>query len=53
MADGLQRECEEVSVIINRLLMEELAARAIPYVLVSGAPAQRLAQVERLLGKCA
>ena len=51
VADGLQRECEEVSVIINRLLMEELAARAIPYVLVSGAPAQRLAQVERLLGK--
>jgi NadR type nicotinamide-nucleotide adenylyltransferase len=49
VADGLQRECEEVSVIINRMLMEELAARAIPYVLVSGDPRQRLSQVERLL----
>jgi len=49
VADGLQRECEEVSVIINRLLMEELAARRIPYVLVSGDPEQRLAQVERVL----
>ena len=49
VADGLQRECEEVSVIINRLLMEELAVRRIPYVLVSGDPEQRLAQVERLL----
>ena len=45
----MQRECEEVSVIINRLLMEELAARRIPYVMVSGAPDQRLAQVQRLL----
>ncbi|USX22775.1 ATP-binding protein [Oxalobacteraceae bacterium OTU3REALA1] len=51
VADGLQRECEEVSVIINRLLMEELAVRRIPYVLVSGDPEQRLAQVERLLVK--
>ncbi|USX28785.1 ATP-binding protein [Oxalobacteraceae bacterium OTU3CINTB1] len=49
VADGLQRECEEVSVIINRMLMEELAARRIPYVLVAGDPQQRLAQVERLL----
>jgi NadR type nicotinamide-nucleotide adenylyltransferase len=51
VADGLQRECEQVSVIINRMLMEELAARAIPYVLVSGDPQQRLAQVERLLAR--
>jgi NadR type nicotinamide-nucleotide adenylyltransferase len=49
VADGLQRECEEVSVIINRLLMEELASRTIPYVLVSGDLVQRLAQLERLL----
>jgi NadR type nicotinamide-nucleotide adenylyltransferase len=43
--DGLQRENQEVSVIINRLLLAELAARAIPYVPVSGSPAQRVAQV--------
>jgi len=49
VADGLQRECEEVSVIINRLLMKELAARRIPYVLVSGDPDQRLAQVAAVL----
>ena len=49
VADGLQRESEQVSVTINLMLMEELAARAIPYVLVSGDPARRLAQVERLL----
>lgn len=49
VADGLMRECEQVSVTINRMLMEELAARGIPYVLVSGDPRQRLAQVERLL----
>ena len=49
VADGLQRECEQVSVTINRLLMEELSARAIPYVLVSGDLERRLAQVERLL----
>ncbi|SEN24624.1 nicotinamide-nucleotide adenylyltransferase, NadR type [Duganella sp. CF517] len=49
VADGLQRESEQVSVTINLMLMEELAARRIPYVLVSGAPQQRLAQVERLL----
>ncbi len=52
VADGLQRECEQVSVIINRLLMEELAARRIPYVLVSGDPEQRLSQVERVLATC-
>lgn len=49
VADGLQRECEQVSVTINRLLMEELAARGIPYVLVSGDVERRLAQVERVL----
>ncbi|HWW68931.1 MAG TPA: ATP-binding protein [Duganella sp.] len=49
VADGLQRECEQVSVIINRLLMQELAARRLPYVLVSGDLEQRLSQVERVL----
>jgi NadR type nicotinamide-nucleotide adenylyltransferase len=53
VADGLQRESAEVSVIINRMLMEELAARRIPYELVSGDPGQRLARVERLLVKAA
>lgn len=53
VADGLQRESEQVSVIINRMLMEELAARAIPYVMVSGDPEQRLAQVERVLATAA
>lgn len=49
VADGLQRESEEVSRIVSRLLHEELVARAIPYRLVEGSPAQRLAQVEQLL----
>lgn len=43
-ADGLQRESEEVSIIINRMLLEELAARGIPYVPLSGSPEQRVAQ---------
>nr|WP_315392011.1 ATP-binding protein [uncultured Duganella sp.] len=50
VADGLQRENEQVSVDINRLLMEELASRAIPFVLVSGEPGLRLALVESALG---
>ncbi|NVD72716.1 ATP-binding protein [Duganella sp. BJB1802] len=49
IADGLQRESEEVSVIVNRLLLDELAARGIPYLLVSGDPGERLSQVERHL----
>lgn len=44
VADGLQRENEEVSIIINRMLLEELAARGIPHVPVGGALAQRVAQ---------
>lgn len=49
MADGLQRESAAVTRIIERLLLEELAARAIPYVLLEGDPEARLAQVERAL----
>jgi NadR type nicotinamide-nucleotide adenylyltransferase len=49
IADGLQRESEEVSVIVNRMLLDELAARGIPYLLVSGDPGERLSQVERHL----
>jgi nicotinamide riboside kinase len=49
MADGLQRESAAVTRIIDRMLLEELAARAIPYVLLEGDPAARMAQVERLL----
>jgi len=47
--EGLHRESEEVSVIIDRMLLDELAARGIPYLLVSGDPAERLSQVERHL----
>ena len=43
-ADGLQRESEQVSVTINAMLMEELAKRAIPYLLLTGTLAERLAQ---------
>jgi nicotinamide riboside kinase len=44
VADGLQRENEEVSIIVNRLLLDELAAREIPYMLISGDPDQRISQ---------
>ncbi|HEX5342004.1 MAG TPA: ATP-binding protein [Duganella sp.] len=44
-ADGLMRENEEVSITINRMLMEELSARGISYVPVSGSVEQRVAQV--------
>jgi nicotinamide riboside kinase len=49
VADGLMRECPEVSVTINRMLLDELAARAIPHLLVSGDPGQRLSQVAQHL----
>lgn len=49
VADGLQRESEDVSRIVNRMLFEELQARAIPYALVSGDAAARLSKVEQLL----
>jgi NadR type nicotinamide-nucleotide adenylyltransferase len=43
-ADGLMRENEEVSITINRMLLEELAARGIPHVPVGGNVEQRVAQ---------
>jgi NadR type nicotinamide-nucleotide adenylyltransferase len=49
VADGLQRESEQVSVTINAMLMEELSRRGIAYQLVAGDPAQRLAQARRYL----
>ena len=48
-ADGLQRESEQVSVTINAMLMEELKRRAIPYLLLTGTLAERLAQASRYL----
>ncbi|MGI4717499.1 MAG: AAA family ATPase [Janthinobacterium lividum] len=48
--DGLQRESEAVRQQVHRMLLETLAARAIPYVLLEGALAQRIRQVEALLG---
>lgn len=49
VADGLQRESEQVSVTINTMLMEELSRRGIAYQLVAGDTAQRLAQARRYL----
>lgn len=48
--DGLQRESEEVRQKVHRMLVETLEARAIPYVLLEGSLAQRIRQVEALLG---
>lgn len=48
-ADGLQRESAQVSVTINTLLMEELAKRAIPHLLLTGTLAERLAQASHHL----
>jgi NadR type nicotinamide-nucleotide adenylyltransferase len=47
--EGLQRECEQVSIVINELLMEELAARSIPYRMVAGSVAERVASVVALV----
>lgn len=48
--DGLQRESEEVRQQVHRMLLDTLAARAIPYILLEGELAQRMRQVEGLLG---
>jgi NadR type nicotinamide-nucleotide adenylyltransferase len=48
--DGLQRESEQVRQKVHRMLVEALAARAIPYVLLEGSLAHRLRQVETVLG---
>nr|WP_315258317.1 ATP-binding protein [uncultured Duganella sp.] len=49
IADGLQRESETVSVTINRMLHEELSARGIPFVPISGSVEQRVAQADHAL----
>ena len=48
--DGLQRESEEVRQRVHRMLLATLAARGIDYVLLHGDLAQRLRQVDGLLG---
>lgn len=48
--DGLQREPEDQSAAVNAILAQELAARAIPHVRIQGPLAQRLRQVEEILG---
>jgi NadR type nicotinamide-nucleotide adenylyltransferase len=48
--DGLQRESEEVRQRVHRMLLETLGARGIDHVLLAGSLAQRLRQVEGLLG---
>lgn len=48
--DGLHHEEEDVSGIIDAILLEELARRGIPYTRIAGALDQRLKQVELLLG---
>ena len=50
VADGLQRASETVRAAIHEELLAELALRGIPYLLVEGPLAQRLLQVEKLLG---
>jgi len=50
-ADGLQREPEDQSAAVNALLSAELAARAIAHVRIHGPLAQRLRQVEEVLGR--
>jgi NadR type nicotinamide-nucleotide adenylyltransferase len=51
MPDGLQRESEAVRQTIHRQLLDELARRAIPYLLVEGSLENRLQQVGRLLSR--
>lgn len=49
--DGLQRESEAVRQMVHRMLVDTLAARGIAYTLLAGSLAERLHQVERLLGE--
>ena len=49
--DGLHRESQDVSAIINRLLDEELEARRMQYTRISGPLEQRLEQVAKVLEK--
>ena len=50
VADGLQRESETVRQRIHQMLLDELATRAIPFMLVHGDLDSRLAQAASLLG---
>ncbi|MES2742731.1 MAG: ATP-binding protein [Pseudomonadota bacterium] len=49
VADGLQRESDAVRQTIHRMLQDELAARAVPYVLLSGTLERRIGQAMALL----
>ena len=53
VADGLQRESAAVRQEIHDLLLGELAARGIPYLLVRGSLEERLAQAGELLDRLA
>lgn len=50
VADGLQRESEEVRQQVHRMVLAQLNERRIPFVLVEGDLPQRVRQVEQLLG---
>ena len=50
VADGLQRESETVRQRIHQMLLDELATRAIPFMLVHGDLDSRLAQAASSLG---
>ena len=49
--DGLHRESQDVSAIINGLLDEELEARRVQYTRISGPLEQRMEQVAKVLEK--
>lgn len=48
--DGLHHEEEDVSGIIDSILLDELARRGVPYTRISGSLEERLLQVGHLLG---
>ena len=48
--DGLHHEEEDVSGIIDAILLEELARRGVPYTRIAGSLDERLRQVGHLLG---
>lgn len=49
VADGLQRESEQVRSLIHQRLLAELVRRGLPFHLIAGTLEQRVAQVEELL----
>lgn len=48
--DGLHHEEEDVSGIIDSILLDELARRGVPYTRIAGSLEERILQVGRLLG---